>query len=142
MAEAKLAAEQKEAQEAAERAQLRTNVTRNVVERVQQKLPFLSAIDGLDLSEIQNKASESDPSVIHPVDHAYNAVSAQLLPSVVREYVAMRRENEVLTDRLAEYESAEPTVSGRSATQPTVSPSGVPSDLSFEQSIDRLLGSQ
>ena len=138
LAEAKLVAEQKAAQEAAERAQLRTNVTRNVVERVQQKLPFLSGIDGLDMQSIQSKASDVDPSEIHPVDHAYNVVSAQLLPNIVREYVSMRKENEALTDRLAEYEGAEPTMSGQ--PQNAASPSGVTSDMTFEQSIAAALG--
>ena len=138
LAEAKLVAEQKAAQEAAERAQLRTNVTRNVVERVQQKLPFLSGIEGLDMQSIQSKASDVDPSEIHPVDHAYNVVSAQLLPNIVREYVSMRKENEALTDRLAEYEGAEPTMSGQ--PQNAASPSGVTPDMTFEQSIAAALG--
>ena len=134
LAEAKLVDEQKEAQTAAETAQLRVNVTRNVIERVQQKLPFLSGIDGLDMETVQTKAAEADPSVIHPVDHAYNAVSAQLLPNIVREYVSMRKENEALTDRLAEYEGAEPTMSGQSGG--TVANA----DMSFEQSIAAALG--
>ena len=45
-----------------------------------QKLPFLKGIEGLDMSSIQQKASETDPSAMHPVDHAYNAVSAQVFP--------------------------------------------------------------
>ena len=139
LAEAKLLSEQKETQAAAERAQLRANVTRNVVERVQQKLPFLSGIDGLDMTTVQQQAADADPSVIHPVDHAYNAVSAQLLPNIVKEYVAMRKENETLMDRLADYEGAEPTVSGAAA--PQAATSGVTSDMTFEQSIAAALGS-
>jgi|TARA_A100001391_G_scaffold201873_1_gene189972 hypothetical protein len=138
LAEAKLVTEQREAAEAAERASLRVNVTRNVVERVQQKLPFLAGIEGLDMDVVQQQASEIDPSVIHPVDHAYNAVSAQLLPNIVREYVSMRKENEVLTDRLAEYEGAEPTMSGQA--RDSVAPTGVRSDMSFEESIAAALG--
>jgi hypothetical protein len=136
LAEAKLVDEQKEAQTAAETAQLRVNVTRNVIERVQQKLPFLSGIDGLDMETVQTKAAEADPSVIHPVDHAYNAVSAQLLPDIVREYVAMRKENDLLTDRLAEYEGAEPTMSGQTKDAGTVANA----DMSFEESINAALG--
>jgi hypothetical protein len=138
LAEAKLLSEQKEAQAAAEKAQLRANVTRNVVERVQQKLPFLSGIEGLDMAEVQKQAADADPSVIHPVDHAYNAVSAQLLPNIVKEYVAMRKENEALMDRLADYEGAEPTVSG--AAVPQAATSGVTADMTFEQSIAAALG--
>ena len=139
LAEAKVLGEQREAQAAAEKAQLRANVTRNVVERVQQKLPFLSGIEGLDMAAVQQQASDADPSVIHPVDHAYNAVSAQLLPNIVKEYVTMRKENEALMDRLADYEGAEPTVSG--AAVPQAATSGVTSDMTFEQSIAAALGS-
>ena len=138
LAEAKLLSEQKEAQAAAERAQLRANVTRNVVERVQQKLPFLAGIEGLDMAAVQQQAADADPSVIHPVDHAYNAVSAQLLPNIVKEYVAMRKENESLMDRLADYEGAEPTVSG--AAVPQAAGSGARPDMSFEESIAAALG--
>ena len=128
--------EQVSNQKAAEQLELRKNATRNVVERVKQKLPFLSGIDGLDLSAVEQKASEVDPSVVHPVDYAYNAVSAQLLPSVVREYVTMRKEVEALTDRLAEYEEAEPRMSG---TSPAGSTSLVGKDASFEDSVNAAL---
>lgn len=112
--EAALLAENRQKQELAERAQLRNNVTRNVVERITEKLPFVKTLDGLDLQALQTKAASVDPTVIHPVDFAYNAVSAQLLPSIVREYVGLRKEIEVLTDKLAEYETAEPTLSSGS----------------------------
>ena len=137
LAEAKGVEEQKEAQLAAEKAKLRLNVARNVVERVQQKLPFLSGLEDLDMEAVQTKAAESDPSVIHPVDHAYNAVSAQLLPNIVKAYMSMRKENDLLTDRLADYETAEPAMSGQTQTDPTT---GVTRDMSFEESIAAALG--
>ena len=138
LAEAKVVEEQREAHMASEKAKLRTNVTRNVIERVQQKLPFLAGLDNLDMGSIQTKAAESDPSVIHPVDHAYNAVSAQLLPNIVKAYMSMRKENELLTDRLADYETAEPAMSGQ--TKDTATASGTTSDMSFEESIAAALG--
>jgi hypothetical protein len=138
LAEAKVVEEQRETQMAAEKAKLRTNVTRNVIERVQQKLPFLAGLDNLDMGNIQKKAAESDPAVIHPVDHAYNAVSAQLLPNIVRAYMSMRKENDLLTDRLADYEGAEPAMSGQ--TKNVDSTSGLTSDMSFEESIAAALG--
>ena len=138
LAEAKVVEEQREAHMASEKAKLRTNVTRNVIERVQQKLPFLSGLENLDMEAIQTKAAESDPSVIHPVDHAYNAVSAQLLPNIVKAYMSMRKENELLTDRLADYETAEPAMSGQ--TKDTATTSGTTSDMSFEESIAAALG--
>ena len=138
LAEAKQLEEQQSAAAAAEQAQLRQNITKNVVERVQQKLPFLKGIEGLDMSAIQQKASETDPSVLHPVDHAYNAVSAQVFPTVVRQYLEMRKEVESLTDRLAEYEDAEPAMSGQ--TKAPAASSGVPENGSFEERVAAALG--
>lgn len=138
LAEAKQLQEQQQAASAADNAQLRQNITRNVVERVQQKLPFLSGIEGLDMSSIQQKASETDPSVLHPVDHAYNAVSAQVFPTVVRQYLEMRKEVESLTDRLAEYTDAEPAMSGQ--TKAPMNRAGVSDTASFEERVNAALG--
>jgi len=138
LAEAKQLEEQQQAATAAENAQLRQNITKNVVERVQQKLPFLKGIEGLDMSAIQQKASETDPTVLHPVDHAYNAVSAQVFPTVVRQYLEMRKEVESLTDRLAEYEDAEPAMSGQ--TKAPSARAGVSDNASFEERVNAALG--
>ena len=138
LVEAKNLEEQQQAATAAEQAQLRKNITRNVVERVQQKLPFLKGIEGLDMSAIQQKASETDPNVLHPVDHAYNAVSAQVFPTVVRQYLEMRKEVESLTDRLAEYEDAEPAMSGQ--TKAPSARAGVSDNASFEERVNAALG--
>jgi predicted ribosome quality control (RQC) complex YloA/Tae2 family protein len=137
LAEAKQLEEQQNAVTASDNAQLRQNITKNVVERVQEKLPFLKGIEGLDMSTIQQKASETDPSVMHPVDHAYNAVSAQVFPTVVRQYLEMRKEVESLTDRLAEYEDAEPAMSGQTKAP---SRAGVSENASFEERVNAALG--
>jgi len=135
--EASLLEETRQKQDLVERARLRDNVTRNVMERITEKLPFVKALDGLDINAIQNKAASVDPSVIHPVDFAYNAVSAQLLPPMVRELMAMRKENEALTDKLAEYENAEPKMSG--ATGSGKRPSGGV-EGNFIDAINRAFG--
>ena len=129
--EANLAAERNIEIKAAEKAKERQNAAKNVVARVQQKLPFLNGLEGVDMSEIQAKAAELDPTVIHPVDYTYNSVSAQILPAIVKEYASMRRENEQLTDRLAEYEEAEPSMSGSTPNKSQVS-----DDLSFADRIE------
>jgi len=129
--EANTAQEKQGEVKAAERAKERQNAARNVVARVQKKLPFLNGIEGLDMKSIQIKAAEVDPSVIHPVDYTYNSVSAQILPSIIREYVGMRKENEVLTDRLAEYEGAEPSMSGSTPSSKANDPK-----QSFEDRIE------
>jgi len=137
--EAELLAERKSQHEAAENLRVRQEVAQNVAERVQQKLPFLSGVEGLDMAAIQEKAAEVDPSVMHPVDFTFNSISAQLLPAVVREFVAMRAENTVLTDRLAEYEDAEPTMSGTTPSSGQVA-SGDGGDVSFEDAIEAAFG--
>ena len=139
LAEAKHLEEQQKAAQAAEQARLRQNVTRNVVERVQEKLPFLKGIEGLDMQTIQQKAAATDPTVIHPVDHAYNAVSALVFPTVVRQYLETRKEVEALTDRLAEYEDAEPAMSGQTRAS-SVTGSGLSDDMTFEQRVNAALG--
>ena len=129
--EANLAKERDGELEMANRAKERQSAARNVVARVQKKLPFLSGFEGVDMSAVQEKAAEVDPSVIHPVDYTYNSVSAQILPSIVKEYASLRKENDVLTDRLAQYEDAEPSMSGSSPNSTPVS-----SDASFADRIE------
>ena len=135
LAEAKMLEEQERNAEAGERLKLRQNVTRNVVERVEAKLPFLKGVDGLDLSKVREKAAALDPSAVHPVDFAYNAVSAQILPAVVREYATLRKEVEYLTDRLAEYEDAEPKMSGSQPSSKRLSQMAG-ADVSFEDRVN------
>ena len=134
--EARYLDEQKRQAELAEKAEIRKSITRNVVKRVGEKLPFLSGVEGLDMSSIEAKASDLDPSVVHPVDFAYNSVAAQILPTIVREYLSSRAEADVLMSKLAEYEDAEPTVSGAPKSD---SPSKTTSDMSFEEAISAAL---
>ena len=135
--EANLLEEQRHNSELAAAAQHRVNVTRNVVTRVNEKLPFLSGVEGLDMGAIENKAAETDPNVVHPVDFAYNAVAAQLLPVIVKEYMSSRKDVDGLMEKLASYEDAEPTMSGTPAADGTVRQ---PGDLSFADAINRALG--
>lgn len=141
--EAEMLEEARNNAQLAERAKLRENITRNVMDRITEKLPFLKTFDKLDVGAIQQKASQTDPSVIHPVDFAYNAVSAQLLPAIVREYVSQKKEIESLTDRLASFEDAEPRISGTGSSRlPTASGSRSPagSDVNFIDAINRAFG--
>ena len=135
--EAQYIEEQKHQLELAERAELRQSITRNVVHRVGEKLPFLAGVEGLDMEAVQEKAADLDPSVVHPVDFAYNSVAAQLLPTIVREYLSSRAEAEVLMAKLAEYEDAEPTMSG---TPNSDSANPVSGNLSFEEAVNAALG--
>jgi len=130
--------EQRQNQLAAEKAQERQVVTRNVVGRVKEKVPFLAGFEGIDFDAITEKAAGTDPAVIHPVDAAYNAVAAQMLPSLVKEYSALQAELENLTDRLAEYEEAEPGTSGSVPDSGRVANSAG-SNVSFEDAISQRL---
>jgi hypothetical protein len=69
---------------------------------------------------------------------AYNAVSAQILPSIVREYVTLQKEVDALTDRLAEYEDAEPAMSG--AVNESSKRAGVSDAATFEERVNAALG--
>jgi hypothetical protein len=135
--EAKLVTEQREKIAAAERATNRGNATRNVVGRISEKLPFLSGFSDLDLDAVQESAASVDPSVVHPVDFAYQAVAAQLLPRIVQELMVSQKENDALTGQLAEYADAEPNLSGTpSNTTPAASsPKG-----SFAEALERQIG--
>lgn len=136
--EAKMLDERHQKELLAQRAIERQEISTAVVNKVKEKLPFLKAAEGVDFAAIEKRAADLDPSVADPVDVAFGAVAAQLVPVLVREYAIMRKEVEALTDKLAEYDSAEPTLSGRTAE---VSGSGVPSSLSFEEALNAALGS-
>lgn len=136
--EAKMLDERHQKELLAQRAIERQEISTAVVNKVKEKLPFLKAAEGIDFAAIEKRAADLDPSVADPVDVAFGAVAAQLVPVLVREYAIMRKEVEALTDKLAEYDSAEPTLSGRTAE---VSGSGVPSSLSFEEALNAALGS-
>lgn len=134
--EAKALEEQQYNQELAEEARIRSVVTKNVAERVSEKLPFLSGVDGFDMNEVRESVSEINPETLHPVDFAYNAVAAKLLPVIVEQYIRTRKEAENLTDQLATYEEAEPTMSGSPKTD---SANPRRSGLSFAESIEAAL---
>ena len=96
----------------AEKAAQRVDVTKNVTQRIKDKVPFLAGFEGLDLETIQKEAADVDPTVVHSVDFAYQAVAARLLPSMVKEYASSQKLIEELTKQLASYEDAEPKLSG------------------------------
>lgn len=137
--EAKLLEEERVKAEARERAETRKAAAKNVMSRISDKLPFLAKAEGVDLTAIESKAAEVDPSVAHPVDLAYNAAAGQLLPVMARQYLGLRKEVEALTARLAEFDAAEPRAPG--ASRVTGSPGPVNDELSFEEAVSRRLAS-
>lgn len=136
--EAELAADERSKMEAADRAANRHSVTKNVVQRIQDKVPFLSGFEDLNLETIQKEAADVDPSVIHAVDFAYQAVAARLMPSMVKEYAAAQKEIEQLTAQLATYEDAEPKLSGGTNSAPLAG-SATSASGDFAASIEQAL---
>ena len=142
IAEAQEADKKAEAQSIAERVKERQEAVADVAARVSEKLPFLSGIEGFDMDPVKEKAAESDPTTLHPVDHAYNSIASQILPTVVKEYASLRKELDTVTDRLAEYEQAEP--SSTSTGEPLTS-KGAADDkdrkMSFEEAVNAAFAS-
>ena len=106
--EAKFVEEERSNAQAAERMRERTQVSKVVAERLMEKVPFLSSFEGVDLQKIATAAAEVDPSAVGTVDNTYNAISGKLFPTFVKEYAALQKELDVLTERLASYQKAEP----------------------------------
>ena len=122
----------------ADKAAQRVDVTKNVTQRIKDKVPFLSGFEGLDLDTIQKEAADVDPTVVHSVDFAYQAVAARLLPSMVKEYASSQKLIEELTKQLASYEDAEPKLSGGTNSAPLAGSSSKGGD--FASSIESILG--
>tara|TARA_B100000963_G_C22637213_1_gene678269 strand:- start:2026 stop:3267 length:1242 start_codon:yes stop_codon:yes gene_type:complete len=142
IAEAQEADKKAEAQSIAERVKERQEAVADVAARVSEKLPFLSGIEGFDMEPVREKAAESDPTTLHPVDHAYNSIASQILPTVVKEYASLRKELDTVTDRLAEYEQAEPN---STATGESLTSQGAAADkdrkMSFEDAVNAAFAS-
>lgn len=136
--EASLLSEERHKIELAEKAAERVDVTKNVTQRIKDKVPFLSGFEGLDLDTIQKEAADVDPTVVHSVDFAYQAVAARLLPSMVKEYASSQKLIEELTKQLASYEDAEPKLSG--GTNSASLAGSASGDTSFASSIESILG--
>lgn len=135
--EAELVKEERHKIELAEKAAQRVDVTKNVTQRIKDKVPFLSGFEGLDLDAIQKEAADVDPTVVHSVDFAYQAVAARLLPSMVKEYASSQKLIEELTKQLASYEDAEPKLSGGTNSAPLAGSASSSGD--FASSIESLL---
>lgn len=106
--EAKFVEEERANAQAAERARERAQVSKVVADRLVEKVPFLTSFEGLDLQKIAAAAAEIDPSAVSTVDNTYHAITGKLFPTIVKEYASLQKELDVLTERLASYQKAEP----------------------------------
>jgi len=135
--EAEITAELRAKTEAADKASERNNVTKNVAQRITDKVPFISGFEGLDMDNIAKEAASVDPTIVHPVDFAYQAVAARLMPSLVKEYASSQKLIDELTKQLASYEDAEPKLSGGS--NPSSLAGSASRDTNFASSIEAAL---
>jgi hypothetical protein len=133
--EAELVEEERRDYEAAQRAQERSIVTENVLGRIQEKIPFIKDMDGVDMEALTKEVASVDPLDAHLVDQQYAFAVSKLFPSVIREYLSLQRELETVTDRLSDYEDAEP---GSGSTVRGSMPSSNPSSRGEGGFLDRV----
>jgi hypothetical protein len=133
--EAELVEEERRNYEAAQRAQERSIVTENVLGRIQEKIPFIKDMDGVDMEALTKEVASVDPLDAHLVDQQYAFAVSKLFPSVIREYLSLQRELETVTDRLSDYEDAEP---GSGSTVRGSMPSSNPSSRGEGGFLDRV----
>ena len=120
--EADLLVEQQETQRLADAVEMRTNVARNVAARIQQKIPFISEIDGVDLTAMETRIAQIDIAAANPVQQAYSNMTAQLFPTMVQELLRARAQSDHLTEKLAEFDQSEPSINPATTVAP---PAGV-----------------
>ena len=136
--EAELLQQAQTQQQLAERAAERKQAATAVAEQIGRKLTFLDGIDGVDLKAITQRVAEQDISTLSPVDSAFHAFSAQLLPKVAREYLTLRKELDVLTDKLAKYDRATPRAGGGGSSP--AGPAGGNDGKSFMDAVTAAFG--
>jgi myosin heavy subunit len=133
--EAELVEEERRNHEAFRRSQERSIVTKNVLGRIQEKIPFIKDMDGVDMEALTEEVASVDPLDTHLVDQQYAFAVSKLFPSMVREYLSLQRELETVTDRLSDYEDAEP---GSGSTVRGSMPSSNPSSRGEGGFLDRV----
>jgi len=89
----------------------------------------------VDMEALTKEVASVDPLDAHLVDQQYAFAVSKLFPSVVREYLSLQRELETVTDRLSDYEDAEP---GSGSTVRGSMPSSNPSSRGEGGFLDRV----
>ena len=124
--------------ELAERAQTRLKAAKEVAKRIEAKLPFLQAFEGVDLAKLTDEAAKTDYTKLDPALGAYHTMAGRLLPKMATEYLAARREIEALTERLADYDKSGSPLNGGS---PSGRAAPTADGLSFEAAVNAAFGS-
>lgn len=138
LAEAKELEERTQKEELARRAEQRKSAAKAVVERVREKAAFLEGVDGIDFDAALQTAQETDPSSLDAVTGAYQTLTRSLFPGLAKAYLGLRRENEKLVERLAEFDKADPGNTGRTPAPNSASNDDEPK--SFLDAIDAAIG--
>lgn len=112
LAEAEMLEQTRQQQQLAERAEQRREAAKAVADKLRSKLTFLSAIDGLDMNQLTEEAAAFEPAQADAVTGAYQTMAAKLLPKMASQYLALQKEVDALTERLAEYDNARPKAGG------------------------------
>ena len=112
LAEADMLEQTRQQQQLADRAEQRREAAKAVADKLRSKLTFLSAIDGLDMNQLTEEAAAFEPAQADAVTGAYQTMAAKLLPKMASQYLALQKEVDALTERLAEYDGARPRAGG------------------------------
>jgi len=112
--EARQLDEERRSTELVNRVQQRQEAANAVAQKLRDKVTFLSSMEGVDLTQIAKDAALIDPATLDPVNSAYQAMAAKLLPKMAAQYNALQRELDHLTSQLADYDKATPKAGGGS----------------------------
>ncbi len=126
--------EAEKAAEAVENSKLRKAAVELVTTRVLAKLPFLKE-EGFSTDAVKAKIADTDFDALDVTSRAYNAFAGHLVPQLAKNYVALQKELEQVTDELGKYKKASPALKGSSS----VPAAGTDATLSFAESIERAL---
>lgn len=134
VAELKARKEQSEQEATLEAAKARKAAVELVAVRVAAALPFLKEGDNFNLDVVKSAVAEADFDSADVTTKAYNAYAGKLIPQLAKAYSLRGKEIEQLTDELAKYKKASPSVKGSSSSATPVDP-----NVSFAQAVEAAL---
>lgn len=79
-----------------------------VAKHVAGKIPFLKTMEGLDFDKMVDGLKEADFDSLDAPNKAYSQIAAQAFPAMVRQYVALTRQVEELSDELSSFKKQAP----------------------------------
>jgi hypothetical protein len=110
-----------------------------VADKLRSKIAFLTSMEGVDLNNIAKEAAQIDPATLDNVNSTYQAIAAKLLPKMAGQYMALQKEVDALTSRLADYDRSSPKAGGGSLNSSSGQTS-VDSNKSFVDAVAAAFG--